>query len=248
MTLKFDHLVHYSTSPSRSAEDFASHGFHVTQGGNHPTWGTYNYLCYFPGLRYIEWIGIQNMSIASTSHNMLIQQVVHDYFKGEGFSQIAFRTDDIETLSTNLTTKGFSTVGPVKGSRKREDGTMLEWSMLFIDDQEHRLPFFIQWGEQDEVREVNFQSFMKHNNGEPTLAFVGYAVKNARNFARKICNIFGVKKLDIYQTYSEIQVDGFAIRFYETEGTERPMLVGIQGVLNDNIIEISGGRYHLLRV
>ncbi|MBM6617978.1 VOC family protein [Bacillus suaedaesalsae] len=248
MMLKFDHLVHFSTSPLKAAEEFSLHGFQVIPGGSHPNWGTYNSLSYFPGLRYIEWIGINKMSIASTSDNPLIQQIVHDSFKGEGFSQIAFRTDDIEALATNLTEKGFTTIGPIQGSRKREDGTVLEWSMLFIDDQELRLPFFIQWGKRDEERDNDLQSLMNHENGTPSFSFVGYAVKDARNFARKLCNIVGVKKLDIYQTYSEINVDGIGVRFYEKEGSQRPMLVGITGVNEEKTIEIAGGRYHLLRV
>ncbi|KAA0546954.1 VOC family protein [Bacillus sp. BGMRC 2118] len=248
MSLKFDHLVHFSTSLSTVAEKFSSLGFHAVKGGSHPSWGTYNSLCYFSGLRYIEWIGIQNLSIASTSDNLLIQQLVEDSFKGEGFSQIAFRTDNIDNLAIRLSAQGFNTIGPVQGSRMKEDGTLLKWSMLFINDQQYRFPFFIQWGQPDMERNLQLGPMTIHENGTPTLSYIGYAVKDAPSFASNFCRIIESKRLHIYQTYSEIHIEDFAIRFYEKEGTHRPILVGITGVLEDNIVDVAGGSYHLTRV
>lgn len=150
MLVKFDHLVHFTNRPEEARNDFQAIGFKTIQGGNHPNWGTYNCLSYFPDLRYIEWIGIKDLEVAKTSDNILIQQIVHDSLtKGEGFSQLAFRTNDIIALQGSLNEKGFQTIGPFPGSRKKADGTTISWSMLFIKEEpasDLRYPFFHSMG------------------------------------------------------------------------------------------------------
>ena len=156
MFFKFDHLVHFTKSPELAAQNMIDLGFHASLGGHHESWGTYNSLCHF-GLPYIEFLGLEHLSIAqNVTHNTLISQVVDEHMDGEGFLRIALRTDDIEAAAQHFSSLGLKTIGPVEGERRREDGTLLQWAMLFIKDPEngdpYNYPFIIDWKQSDQER------------------------------------------------------------------------------------------------
>lgn len=250
MTLKFDHLVHFTNEPEDAQNHFQSLGFNAFQGGKHPNWGTYNSLCYFHDLGYIEWIGFTDIEVAKTSDNVLIQQIVVDSNNGEGFSTLAFRTDDISRLKLELNQRGFETVGPVPGSRKREDGSIISWSMLFIKEMtiDIRYPFFIQWGQSDEVRKTDLQAATQHKNGAPTISYVSFRVKNIQEVTEKYCLLLGldlstvVEARDESGEYFEIAVGGVTLRLYNGE-TVRPFICGISGTEEEKFVKINGGNY-----
>ncbi|WP_010282914.1 VOC family protein [Bacillus timonensis] len=154
MDIRFDHVVHYVNDPHQAMAAFQLLGFHTVNGGNHDIWGTYNTLCYFKSLTYIEWIGINNLEITKEGNHPFSRHLYKDYQLEEGLSQIAFRTSSIKTVQKVLTEKGIKTLGPFPGSRKRPDGTLLEWSMLFVDHI-HPMPFFIEWGEDEKKGNTN---------------------------------------------------------------------------------------------
>ncbi|MDC2864157.1 VOC family protein [Bacillus sp. BP-3] len=188
--LQFDHLVHVvPCSPAEVINQMKIHGFHVVQGGEHPNWGTHNSLCYFD-LAYIEFLAVQNQEIANQSENPLIQQVVQKLHKGEGMLQIALRTEHMEVLAERLIEQGFHINGPLEGKRMRDDGTLLKWKMLFIEQEEEgpRFPFFIEWSESDEKRRDDLQKkgvISLHNNQIIEMKSVFYAVTNVSEISKR---------------------------------------------------------------
>ncbi|MBM7663017.1 hypothetical protein JOC85_003843 [Bacillus mesophilus] len=262
MSIVFDHLVHFTKEPNAAREEFLKLGFHAIKGGNHPNWGTYNSLCYFQELRYIEWIGFTDHSIAESSDSILIQQILKD-FPTEGFSQLAFRTDDIDSLKLSLQKKGLQTVGPVEGSRKKEDGTTLSWAMLFIEDEEEqslRSPFFIQWGKGDQDRTKEMRNLMVHSNKASSISYIGLAVKDSVSVVQRYASLLDLpipiqSEKDKVGSYFELVLQDFSLRFYEPntqelinfieDKGEKPFICKIAGLDSDQFVEINGGLYSI---
>lgn len=58
----------------------------------------------------------------------------------------AVHPGDIEALANRLSQAGVAFEGPTPGSRKRPDGSLLQWKALRLkDDASGLLPFFIEW-------------------------------------------------------------------------------------------------------
>ncbi len=141
--LALDHIIIAASSPEQAAHNFSErHRIKVAQGGQHANWGTYNYLAYFENDCYIEWIGITDWTVAKESDNPLIQLLVRKLSNGvEGPVQYALRTERMDDCIENLKTLDTPYTGPFPGSRKRPDGRLLEWRMLFPASAEDVLPF-----------------------------------------------------------------------------------------------------------
>ncbi|KXG09877.1 hypothetical protein AT864_01836 [Anoxybacillus sp. P3H1B] len=260
MQVTFDHLVHLTASPREAKAAFAQMGFHAVQGGIHHDWGTYNCLCYFRDLRYIEWIGFMDLNKAKKSDNRLIQQIVTDSAQGAGFSQIAFRTNDIHAIMNHISEKGLTPIGPFAGNRQREDGTVLSWSMLFIRDESHRTyryPFFIQWGQQDSIRKQEMKQLMQHHHGQPTLSYIGIQADHLDESVQKYCHLFDISSslvryhADRFGSYAEIPAGHIKMRFYESAKLSsgralyinRPFLCGITGMPQNQTILLEQAIY-----
>lgn len=152
--LALDHIVIPAHDPQQAAQEFAEkYSVRVTKGGEHPHWGTYNYLAYFQNNTYIEWIGINNMEIAKQSINPLIEQVVEALTNNiEHAFQYALRTEEMDQYVAHLDAINFAYSEPFSGSRGRPDGSVLEWKMLFpICPSTKPLPFLIEWGDTPNV-------------------------------------------------------------------------------------------------
>lgn len=148
--LALDHIIISAHDPEKSARKFAKkHSIQITKGGEHPDWGTYNYLAYFQNNTYIEWIGINDIKIATESKNPLIEQVVEALTNNiERPIQYALRTKEMDLYIEQMDAIKFAYTGPFSGSRGRPDGSVLEWRMLFpICPTTHPLPFLIEWGD-----------------------------------------------------------------------------------------------------
>ncbi|MDC3413137.1 VOC family protein [Aquibacillus sp. 3ASR75-11] len=146
--LAIDHIVIASNDPEKSAHHFANtYGLSTVSGGNHDSWGTYNHLCFLGNGCYLEWLGISNQEKATNADNPLIQQLsIHLNQRGEGVFQVALRTDSINSFIHHFRENDIPFQGPLDGSRKKPDGSILSWRMLFPSGQE-TLPFLIEWGE-----------------------------------------------------------------------------------------------------
>lgn len=120
----------------------------AVKGGEHANWGTYNYLAYFSNQAYIEWLGIQNYEIAKKSDNPLIKHLVYMLDQNKtGPFQFALRTDQMDDYIEHFKNNHISFDGPYAGERRKPDGTLISWRMLFpqYDIENEMLPFLIEW-------------------------------------------------------------------------------------------------------
>lgn len=173
--------------------------------------------------------------------------------KGSGFSQFAFRTNDIEAVAAQLKSKGFAPVGPLPGSRERDDGKQLTWSMLFIEDDTDgafRYPFFIQWGDRDDVRMNELAPLMRHPIGSVSLSSISLYTLDLQRTVNGYRRLFDLPEPDVGRdeagAYAELAVGGIAIRFYEADRrhpSTRPFSCRLVGVQKPRRIEIEGATY-----
>ncbi|MEH7222359.1 VOC family protein [Bacillus sp. JJ1566] len=250
MDIRFDHVVHYVKDPHETMAAFQLLGFPTVLGGNHEIWGTYNTLCYLKNLAYIEWIGINNLDVTKEGSHPFSRHLYVDYQLGEGLSQIAFRTSSIKNIQKHLSEKEIETLGPFPGSRKRPDGTLLEWSMLFIRHT-HPMPFFIQWGEEDEVREKDLISKGIYVPGTKAISYIGYSVKDPEITGKLWANLFnGTVHNSTFPGTKQnvVKVHFDSIDVYFSRGNhlrgERPSIVGIEPGLGKKIT-LHGANYRL---
>jgi hypothetical protein len=204
MQFFFDHLVWFLKQPEKAISPFQKRGLHVVTGGRHEFWGTYNTLTYF-GLSYIEFLGIENLSIAEKhDENRLITQIVEQLAKEnrEGPATVAIRTNQIEELAIKLKTEGLTVYGPLTGERVRADGQVIRWSLLFPEypGKKVSLPFFIQWEKSDEERysELEEQGIIGDIVGQPKLESVGFVVDDLDKTLEIWSKLFGVKQGEEY--------------------------------------------------
>lgn len=205
MDLFFDHLVWFFKKPEKAILPLKQRGIHVVNGGRHESWGTYNTLTYF-GLSYIEFLGIENLSIAEKhDENRLITQIVKQLAKEnrEGPATVAIRINQIEELAIKLKVEGLTVYGPLSGERVRADGQLIRWSLLFLEYPEKKinLPFFIQWEKSDEERYSEFEDqgiIGSHILGKPKLESVGFVVNNLDETLEIWKNLFGLKQGESY--------------------------------------------------
>ncbi|MBB6283552.1 VOC family protein [Geobacillus subterraneus] len=252
MNVAFDHLVHLTERPEQAKDSFEQLGFTAIHGGRHLSWGTYNALCYFAPLSYIEWIGIADEQTANTCQNPLIAQLVADRQEGNGFSQLAFRTDDIQQLAAQLKSKGFTPIGPLPGGRQRDDGKLLTWSMLFLENDINgafRYPFFIQWGDRDDVRVKELAPLMRHPIGSPSLSSISIYTLDIDRAISGYRRLFDLPDPNVGHdeagTYAGLTVGGVTLRFYQADETPstRPFACRIIGSKPQRRLELAGGTY-----
>ncbi|NIK11959.1 VOC family protein [Alkalibacillus almallahensis] len=145
----FDHLVIHSFNPKQHKELFSQvHQLQGTAGGKHDAWGTHNHLAFMQNDCYIEWLGVDDETIARSSENPLIQSTIQAYDqKHEGPFQFALRVNHLDDIMNRLTQEQVSFAGPFPGQRTKPDGSELAWRMLFpMDESLNRpLPFLIEW-------------------------------------------------------------------------------------------------------
>lgn len=154
MMLALDHIVIAAKDPKEAAKQFErKHNIVTIQGGRHENWGTYNYLAYFSNDCYIEWLGIFDKEKALHSDNPLVAQLIHILESHDEYAyQFALRTNKMNHFITHFEDYNIPFVGPIDGSRKRPDGSNLEWKMLFPATEGQQVqPFLIEWGKTKNI-------------------------------------------------------------------------------------------------
>lgn len=148
IVLALDHIVIATHNPKEAARQFSqNHHVKIVAGGEHGSWGTYNYLAYFANDCYIEWLGVVNKEVAAQAKNPLIIQLVHSLETSqEGPIQFALRTNELAYFADYYLQASIQVTGPIPGNRKKPNGSSLSWNMLFphADDS---VPFLIEWKE-----------------------------------------------------------------------------------------------------
>ncbi|MCL6452032.1 MAG: VOC family protein [Alicyclobacillus sp.] len=202
-TLALDHVIHVVRDPEVARRRFErAAGVHTVPGGVHPAWGTWNTLAYF-GLSYIEWLGVQDPAVAA--HSTFGRNALNRLAMGEGASQFALRTRQMDELAAAWQRRGLSFTGPVEASRKRPDGSELRWRMLFPEQLKGAgeaggpalLPFVIEWGEDDRERlaELRTSGALQQDIGLE-LAAVYVATSNPLTWMARYGEHFGVDLAD----------------------------------------------------
>ncbi|MBU8880442.1 VOC family protein [Bacillus sp. FJAT-29790] len=265
MRFTFDHIVHFVEEPSKAIAIFKENGIHAVEGGKHLNYGTYNALSYFD-LSYIEFLSTYDRDLLErTKHlkNSFFETVVRDRYK-EGFSRVAIRTTDIEEAAHYFRKKGLTVNGPVPMNRKRPDGSVIEWKLLYIGDEDEglELPFIIQWNESDEDRRNQLtekKAIMPHPAGT-TFSHVNFAVKDLKNTVEKWSNWLDLKagkefiNEDLQARCQTIQLpggnfvfccpigDGIVSEALKNQG-EKPFQVNLSSDKNESAFELLGGIY-----
>jgi hypothetical protein len=131
-----DHLVIVVNDLEQAAKDYASLGFTVVPGGQHPV-GSHNALISFPDGSYLEIIAFYR---DATDHRWW-----DALSKGERLVDFCCQTDDLPGDTLKLRDTGVAINDPLIWSRKRPDGFELKW-VLSLATGSHRgvAPFLIE--------------------------------------------------------------------------------------------------------
>ncbi|WP_026691281.1 VOC family protein [Alteribacter aurantiacus] len=268
----FDHIIHYVSDAHKTKEAFQEKGFHAVNGGRHEEKGTYNTLCHFD-LSYIEFLGIDDKWLFEKVHKEKSElspfsTILQDGYV-EGFSKIALRTRNLDNLASILKEKGLTVTGPVPLSRKRPDGSVLEWSLLFVEDEKSDmpLPFFIDWHQSDEERREDLVShgvMDTNKDRDSSLSHVTFAIKDLEQTVAKWALLFGLPTGEPYVDdrlgarvqrihlkggdllFASPKEDGLVSHILETRG-ERPFEVHIHADQGEEESMIHGGVYRFQR-
>lgn len=154
--LSLDHIVFAGRDIEETSNKYSKdYALKTIKGGQHENWGTYNYLAHFSNNCYIEWLGINDVTKVEQSRNPLIKHLVHVLTKEkQGPFQFALRTNNIDKFVAHFNRENILYFGPIKGERRKPDGSLLTWRMLFptYDANEEVLPFLIEWDQPFEER------------------------------------------------------------------------------------------------
>ncbi|PIC99714.1 VOC family protein [Sporosarcina sp. P29] len=157
--MKLDHIVYFTQNDVQSiVKEQRAKGKRTVAGGQHEDWGTANALLYVDNA-YIEWLTVEDEDKArvAAAHLPLIAHYFHDQQYGDGWANVCFSVEDMEQWKDELDNKGFTTTKILNASRKTENGELLRWKMLFIEQtvsNELPYPFFIEWEEPEAQRKA----------------------------------------------------------------------------------------------
>jgi hypothetical protein len=126
-----DHLVIATEDPDAAARQLEeSVGLRCNAGGRHPGSGTWNRIAWLADGSYLELIGVDDPGLAdATPVGRAALRTLEAH--GAGLATYALRVDDLAATVTALGA-GRSTFGPPRpGSRRRDDGELVEWWTAF---------------------------------------------------------------------------------------------------------------------
>ena len=269
MAFQFDHLVHFTDSPEDAGERLKNIGLHVTTGGRHEDGGTFNTLTYFD-LSYIELIGVFDRKAAEApAEPYSLRDTFQKNHFNNGFSKIALRSDNLERDQEYFESVGLEVYGPVPLSRKRPDGSVLSWKLLYIGDGEHHLglPFFIEWETSDDERRADLISrgnIKTHDKENFAFDSVGMVVKDAAETLKRWSRFFNLEADDeifkdehLNAEGHRLNLDGGDIIFYRPAGEgiaadileengETPFIVNIEASGEKGKYEVKNGIYRFI--
>lgn len=151
MPIALDHIVQTVADLEAACAGLESIGLRTVPGGRHAHWGTHNALCHL-GLTYIELLAIEDRAVAEGS--TFGRAVIAEEARGDGIWRLAMRTGDIMAVVGKARAAGIRCNGPVPGYRERPDGSVLRWSLAFLEmpDADFVPPMLIDWHETDRLR------------------------------------------------------------------------------------------------
>ena len=143
-----DHILLGCNDLQRGIDFVEQHtGVRAAFGGVHPGRGTQNALLSLgPSVtrdkgRYLEIIAPDPKQTSSNELANMLKKLTEPRLVGW-----AAHPGDIQVFADDLAKAGITAEGPIPGSRKRPDGSILHWKTLHLkDDADGLLPFFIEW-------------------------------------------------------------------------------------------------------
>jgi hypothetical protein len=138
MDLQIDHVTVAGRDLDRLVDAFSDAGLPVEYGGRHSNGVTHMAIVGFRDGSYIELISTLEPDAESPWW--------HGPIHGDG-GPCAWAVDvnDIDTASADLRDRGIHVDGPSEYKRTREDGTLVEWDLTYLEegDPGSTLPFLI---------------------------------------------------------------------------------------------------------
>jgi len=144
MPLPLDHLLIGAPDLASGIAWVTQHlGVTPTAGGRHPGFGTHNALTGLGGARYLEVIAPDPDGAGLAPHFAWLAACTTPRL-----ATWAVAAPNLAPVAAALDAASLGHSGITAGSRRRPDGSLLEWQMLFPDENEDGLvPFFICWRE-----------------------------------------------------------------------------------------------------
>lgn len=210
MEIKFDHIIHHVKD--LDTFNFPGNKLLIQPGGKHLALGTKNSISRID-LSYIEFIDVFDKALVEQAMQDDNERLSFASSLGrthytEGFKRLCFRTDDINALNHHFEQLGLRTIGPLKMERETPDGEVIQWQLLYIDEErDFELPFFIQWGVNDAIRYEQLKDAMQPHLDIATIVIETYDFDS-------IAEIF-VEWLDyevmggVINTYFSLKREGF---------------------------------------
>jgi hypothetical protein len=133
-----DHVILAIDRLEAGIEEFTRlTGVTPARGGEHPGRGTQNALVALGAGRYLE-------ILAPLPSAAKPAEITFTRLTPAGW---ALQTSDVPAIAARLKAAGFNAQAPTPGSRRRPDGSLLEWQTTGAGGAGLDLaPFFIQWG------------------------------------------------------------------------------------------------------
>jgi hypothetical protein len=140
-----DHLVIACDDPDAAAGELvAALGIACTGGGRHEAFGTWNRLAFLADGSYLELIGVSDPDLARRSPVGAAALRALEA-NGGGLATWAVLVDDVATAVIELDAVGASYGSSVHGTRRRDDGGLVEWWTAVPDAPlSLTVPFLIQ--------------------------------------------------------------------------------------------------------
>lgn len=145
MVRGIDHLVIACADPDAAASELeAVVGLACTGGGRHEAFGTRNRLAWLADGSYVELIGVTDPELARRSPvGAAAMRILEE--RAGGLATWAAVVDDLEAAVALLSAAGVEYGAPLHGSRRRDDGELVEWWTAVPDEPlAPTVPFLIQ--------------------------------------------------------------------------------------------------------
>ena len=193
MKLVPDHLVVCVSDLEKASRSFLEKGLASVPGGRHPGHGTANRIVPL-GDSYIELLAVVDTSEARASRFGTWAQEASS--TPHRIDALCLRADDINQVAVILG------VEPIEMSRKRPDGSVLEWRVAGIDFTiDTGAPFLVEWGVTD--HELPGRTPVEHPAGDVTLASIDHSSPNGWDVtAERVLFLSGPRKIS-----AEIQTE-----------------------------------------
>ncbi|MDS9472110.1 VOC family protein [Sporosarcina pasteurii] len=199
--MKLDHVVYFTKkSPVDVVEEQQRLGWHAVIGGRHEKWGTHNTLMYLSNA-YIEWLSVEQETIAQNSKQPLVKLLLHDLADGENWGTVCFSVNDIAKFNEELNEKGYETSGVLDAERKTVHGDVRKWKMLFIQEAPSNTlpyPFFIEWQADEEIRfkELRTDGTLLPDNEKLEVTECLFSVENPNEITENWASLLGIELRD----------------------------------------------------